>query len=105
MSSYNPNNTQGNYQNMNSSVENRGLFSRILRNLSSWGMNYDDMILRNQVGVGVNEDPYSQQGNSMYDFFSRRAVASVLNQTLYHILIDHILIKEGYCENILLKMR
>lgn len=80
MSSYNPNNTQGNYQNMNSSVENRGLFSRILRNLSSWGMNYDDMILRNQVGVGVNEDPYSQQGNSMYDFFSRRAVASVLNR-------------------------
>jgi len=81
MASYNPNNQQGgNFQYVNSAVENRGLFSRILRNLSSWGMNYDDMIMRNQVGVGINEDPYSQQGNSMYDFFSRRAVASVLNR-------------------------
>jgi hypothetical protein len=43
-------------------------------------MNYDDMIMRNQVGVGINEDPYAQQGNSMYDFFSRRAVASILNR-------------------------
>jgi len=81
MASYNPNNAQGQFQyNANSAVENRGLFSRILRNLSSWGMNYDDMIMRNQVGVGINEDPYSQQGNSMYDFFSKRAVASILNR-------------------------
>jgi hypothetical protein len=81
MSSYNPLNNQGQFQyNANSAVENRGLFSRILRNLSTWGMNYDDMIMRNQVGVGINEDPYSQQGNSMYDFFSRRAVASILNR-------------------------
>jgi hypothetical protein len=81
MASYNPNNNQGQFQyNVNSAVENRGLFSRILRNLSTWGMNYDDMIMRNQVGVGINEDPYAQQGNSMYDFFSRRAVASILNR-------------------------
>jgi hypothetical protein len=81
MASYNPNNNQGQFQyNVNSAVENRGLFSRILRNLSTWGMNYDDMIMRNQVGVGINEDPYAQQGNSMYDFFSKRAVASILNR-------------------------
>lgn len=81
MSSYNPLNNQGQFQyNANSAVENRGLFSRVLRNLSTWGMNYDDMIMRNQVGVGINEDPYAQQGNSMYDFFSRRAVASILNR-------------------------
>jgi hypothetical protein len=81
MASYNPMNNQGQFQyNTNSAVENRGLFSRILRNLSTWGMNYDDMIMRNQVGVGINEDPYAQQGNSMYDFFSRRAVASILNR-------------------------
>jgi len=61
-------------------VENRGLFSRILRTLSNYGMNYDDMIIRNQVGIGINEDPYSARGNSMYDFFSQRAVASVLNR-------------------------
>lgn len=64
----------------NSVVENRGMFSRILRTLSNYGMNYDDMIIRNQVGIGINEDPYSAQGNSMYDFFSQRAVASVLNR-------------------------
>jgi hypothetical protein len=65
---------------LNSSIENKGLFSRILRTLSNYGMNYDDMIIRNQVGIGVNEDPYSARGNSMYDFFSQRAVASVLNR-------------------------
>lgn len=80
MASYNPENQGGNFQYVGSAVENRGLFSRILRSLSSWGMSYDDMVIRNQVGVGINEDPYSQGGNSMYDFFSRRAVASVLNR-------------------------
>jgi len=65
---------------LNSAVENRGLFSRILRRLSNYGMNYDDMIIKNQVGIGINEDPYSASGNSMYDFFSQRAVASVLNR-------------------------
>jgi hypothetical protein len=79
MSSYNPANQQQTTM-INSAVENKGLFSRILRNLSSWGMKYDDMIMRNQVGVGINEDPYSIKGNSMYDFFSQRAVAQVLNK-------------------------
>lgn len=81
MASYN--NPLGNQQGINygsSAVENKGLFSRILRNLSSFGMNYDDMIVRNQVGIGINEDPYAARGNSMYDFFSQRAVASVLNR-------------------------
>lgn len=83
MASYNPMTSQqqgGGFQYTNSAVENKGLFSRILRNLSSMGMNYDDMIIRNQVGIGINEDPYSARGNSMYDFFSQRAVASVLNR-------------------------
>jgi len=81
MSSYNPlNNQNQNQTNISSSVENKGLFNRLLRNLSNFGMQYDDMILRNTVGVGVNEDPYSQKNNSMYDFFSQKAVASVLNK-------------------------
>lgn len=80
MASYNPTGNQQNNFQINSSIENKGLFSRILRNLSSMGMNYDDMIIRNQVGVGINEDPLSARGNSMYDFFSQRAVASVLNR-------------------------
>ena len=81
MPSYNPlNNQNQNQTNISSSVENKGLFNRLLRNLSNFGMKYDDMILRNTVGVGVNEDPYSQKNNSMYDFFSQKAVASVLNK-------------------------
>ena len=79
MASYNPMNQQSSLG-MSSAVENKGLFSKILRNLSSWGMKYDDMIIRNTVGVGINEDPYSLKGNSMYDFFSQRAVAQVLNK-------------------------
>lgn len=71
---------QTNFTYTNSAVENKGLFNRILRNLSSHGMNYDDMIVRNQVGIGINEDPFAARGNSMYDFFSQRAVASVLNR-------------------------
>ena len=83
MASYNQfgsSNNSNNFAFVNSAVENKGLFSRILRNLSNYGMNYDDMIIRNQVGIGINEDPYSARGNSMYDFFSQRAVASVLNR-------------------------
>lgn len=79
MASYNPNNQQNNTY-ISSAVENKGLFSRMLRNLSSFGMKYDDMILRNTVGVGMNEDPYTQKANSMYDYFSSKAVASVLSK-------------------------
>jgi len=80
MASYNSLNQQQQPTNIASSVENKGLFNRLLRNLSSFGMKYDDMIIRNTVGVGMNEDPYSQKGNSMYDFFSQKAVAQILNR-------------------------
>ena len=79
MPSYNPLNNQQ-QSNISSSIENKGLFNRFLRGLSSWGMKYNDMIIRNTVGVGMNEDPYSMKGNSMYDFMSQRAVAQVLNK-------------------------
>ena len=81
MPSYNPlNNQQQSQTNISSSVENKGIFNRLLRQLSNFGMRYDDMILRNTVGVGMNEDPFAQKNNSMYDFFSQKAVASVLNK-------------------------
>ena len=81
MASYNYfNNNEQNLGSIQNSGENKGFFNRILRNLSNHGMNYDDMIIRNQVGIGINEDPYASKGNSMYDFFSSRAVASVLNR-------------------------
>lgn len=63
-----------------SSVQNRGIYDRLLKRLSNYGMNYNDMVIKNQMGVGMNEDPYSLKGNSMYDFFSSRAVASVLTR-------------------------
>lgn len=80
MASYNPQNNEQSSLLMNSSVENKGLFSRLLRNLSSWGMKYDDMILRNTVGVNMNEDPYSQKDGTFYDVFSQKAVSTVLNR-------------------------
>lgn len=79
MASYNPSNNQDNLG-ISSNVENKGLFNRLLRNLSNYGMKYQDMVIRNQVGVGQNEDPYSQKADSMYSFFSQRAVANVLNK-------------------------
>ena len=84
MASYNPLSQQNqNNAQISSAVENKGLFNRLLRNLSNFGMKYDDMIIRNTVGVGINEDPYSQKNNSMYDFFSQKAVASVLNRIIF----------------------
>ena len=80
MASYNPSN-QGQQMNIASSAqENKGLFNRLLRNLNNFGMKYDDMIVRNQVGIGMNEDPLSMKNNSMYDYMSQKAVANVLNK-------------------------
>ena len=73
MSSYNPLD-QGNGNNIS------GEFNRLLRNLSNFGMKYDDMIIRNTVGIGLNEDPLSQKSNDMYGYMSQRAVANVLNK-------------------------
>jgi hypothetical protein len=78
MASYNPYNDQGEIG--YSEQQNTGLFSRLLRQVSSFGMNYDDMVIKNQVGVGINEDPTSSRSSSMYDFFSRRAISSVLDK-------------------------
>ena len=77
---YNDAGNSANFTNINSAIENKGLFNKLLKNLSNFGMRYDDMIIRNQVGIGKNEDPQAQKNNSMYDFFSQRAVASVLSK-------------------------
>ena len=81
MSSYNPNNINNNIQSFN----NKGFFNKFLRNVSNFGMNYDDMIFRNTVGVSINEDPmsaksYTDGNNIGYDFFSRKAVSNVLSK-------------------------
>ena len=79
MASYNTSNqTQPNIA--SSAGENKGLFNRLLRNLNNFGMKYDDMIIRNTVGIGLNEDPISMKNNSMYDFISQKAISQVLNK-------------------------
>ena len=79
MSSYNPNNNQ--MWNNDQSGNNKGFFSRTLRDLSNWGMFYDDMVTKNKVTIGINEDPNQlSSGGGMYDFFSQRAIASILSQ-------------------------
>ena len=77
MPSYNPNNS--NY--VSQGGQNRGFFSKMLRDLSNWGMDYGDMVSKNKVTIGVNEDPTQIAGGSesMYDFFSQRAIASLLS--------------------------
>jgi len=78
MASYNPNNSPS-WSNNNTG--NQGFFSRALRNISSWGMYYNDMVSKNKVTIGINEDPNQMSGNGgMYDFFSQRAIASILSQ-------------------------
>ena len=79
MASYNPSN---NSSWANQAGQNRGFFSKALRDLSNWGMNYDDMVTKNKVTIGINEDPTQLAGGSegMYDFFSQRAIASILSQ-------------------------
>jgi hypothetical protein len=67
-------------------------------------MNYDDMIVRNQVGIGINEDPYAAKGNSMYDFF-QRAVASILNRKSIPYLDKAYGDKRRILRDTLLKMR
>lgn len=77
MASYNPSNNNQSWTTQQG--PNRGFFSRRLREISSWGMYYDDMVTRNKVTIGINEDPNQLSGSEgMYDFFSQRAVSSIL---------------------------
>ena len=40
------------------SASARNIVSKALKSLSSFGMMYDDMVLRNSKSIGVNEDLY-----------------------------------------------
>jgi hypothetical protein len=81
LSGYNPNRNRGRSDLSNtaadlSSVENKGFFSKLLRSFSTYGMIYDDMVVKNAVGINVHEDPHATpEATGMYDFFSRKATA------------------------------
>lgn len=69
-------------------------FSKTLKKLSSWnwGQKYDDMITKNSIAIGVYEDPSTniQQGDSMYDMFSRRAVSKLLeDKAISYLQFDY----------------
>jgi len=78
MASYNPSN-QTDFQYNQTNIQNKGLFSRMLRSIQNWGQNYDDMVIRNQYSVGINEDPM-MTNSGLYDLFSQRSVANVLGK-------------------------
>lgn len=76
-----PNNSMSN---LNSTVDNRGFFNRMLRNISNWGMDYDNMVIKNTYSVGLHEDP--KQGGmgygstNMYDIFTKKIISKILDR-------------------------
>lgn len=86
MPGYNPYTDNVNSKLATQEPKNKGFFSRILRNLSSLGQDYDDMIVRNTIGVNINEDP-NQMYAGDYDMFSRKAVALMANNATLAYMI------------------
>lgn len=60
--------------------QNPGFFSRVLRQLSNFGMRYDDMVIKNAVAVGANQVPTPPGSNDMYEVFSRNAISRLMDQ-------------------------
>lgn len=60
----------------------KGFFNKILRTMPSWGQNFDDMLLKNSMAIGLNQTPVSNSGDAknMYDFFSSNAASNLFNQ-------------------------
>lgn len=81
------------YRQNNSSVGqmnqlNSGLFSKVLRKISNYGLSYDIQSIQQSFAIGANENPesYSNMGNVvqgpyMYDLFSKKIIAKILDKT------------------------
>jgi hypothetical protein len=82
MASYNQyNNLENNGYSALATSRNNGFFRKILKDLSSWGMHYDDMkVLKNQQATNINEDPRAVMSSNMYDYFSQRAVSQLMSK-------------------------
>jgi hypothetical protein len=65
-----------------SSDKGKRFFNRLLRNMPSWGQNFDDMLIKNSVAIGLNQSPVANNGDarSMYDFFSSNATSNLFNK-------------------------
>lgn len=73
----------GSDSNLTDNVNNRGFFNKMLRNLSNWGMDIDQMIIKNTVSVGVHEDPndaIQDHSTNMYDIFTKKIVSKILDR-------------------------
>lgn len=82
MATYNPY-QKNTTSDLGGTVENKGFFNRLLRNLSTFGMDYGDMVLKNTVAVGIHEDPNqtnAESGTNMYDIFTKKVISKVLNR-------------------------
>ena len=85
MASYNRLSTNINSMNsmnsMNSSIVNRGMFNKMLRGLSNWGMDYQNMVIQNSYATGLHEDPnQDMMGTNLYDVFTKKIIAKVLDR-------------------------
>lgn len=77
MSGYNP---FSNNNNNNVVSDNRPFFSKMLRQLSTFGgAGYDAMVVKNAVAFNVNEDP-KNMNSSLMNAFSSKATAMMLSE-------------------------
>src|SRR6266403_1562140 len=76
MASYNVNKDDGLNNN------GRKFFNKLLRNMPSWGQNFDDRLIKNSVAIGLNQIPMTNNGDArkMYDFFSSNASSNLFNK-------------------------
>ena len=63
---------------------NRGFFNKMLRNMSNWGMDYENMVIKNTYSVGLHEEPKAltegEYGTNMYDIFTKKVISKMLDR-------------------------
>ena len=66
---------------LTSTVDNKGFFNRMLRTLSNWGQDYQNMVIKNTYSTGIHEDPQGEANSTnMYDIFTKKTIAKILNR-------------------------
>lgn len=81
MPSYNP--YGGSQDQLNNTVMNRGFFSKMLRNMSNFGLDFTKVSAQNSYSITMYEDPStpaSSDPQNMYDIFTKKVIANILNR-------------------------
>lgn len=62
--------------------QNKTMLSKLLRQISNFGMDAEQMVIKNTVTTSINEEPGdgSQGGGLMYDAFSKKTIAKLLDK-------------------------